>query len=40
MGLVRTSSAGAFTVQWSQASSDATGTILRTDSWMQLIRVA
>jgi hypothetical protein len=40
MGIVRTSSSGAFTVQWSQAASDATGTILRTDSWMQLVRVA
>jgi hypothetical protein len=40
MGIVRTSSAGAFTVQWSQAALDATATILRTDSWMQLTRVA
>ena len=40
MGIVRTSSAGTFAVQWSQASSDATATILRTDSWMQLTRVA
>ena len=41
MGIVRTSSAGAFTVQWSQAAVDAgTATILRTDSWMQLVRVA
>ncbi|MFF4346818.1 hypothetical protein [Streptomyces sp. NPDC001530] len=40
MGVVRTSSAGTFAVQWSQASTDATATILRTDSWMQLTRVA
>ncbi|AVH60015.1 MULTISPECIES: hypothetical protein [Streptomyces] len=40
MGIVRTSSAGAFTVQWAQAAIDATATILRTDSWMQLTRVA
>jgi hypothetical protein len=40
MGIVRTSSAGAFTVQWAQAALDATATILRADSWMQLVRVA
>ncbi len=40
MGIVRTSSAGTFAAQWAQASSDATATILRTDSWMQLVRVA
>jgi hypothetical protein len=41
MGIVRTSSSGTFAVQWSQAAVDSgTATILRTDSWMQLVRVA
>lgn len=39
-GLVRTSSAGTFKLSWAQDTSTATDTVLQSDSWMELLRVA
>ncbi|MEU7431094.1 hypothetical protein AB0B07_09585 [Streptomyces sioyaensis] len=40
-GTLRTAgTAGSLAVQWSQAASDATATIMRTDSWLRVQRVA
>ncbi|WP_407553061.1 hypothetical protein QOM21_23845 [Streptomyces sp. Pv4-95] len=40
-GILRTAgTAGQCAVQWSQAASDATATIMRADSWLRLTRVA
>ncbi|MFJ5802673.1 hypothetical protein [Streptomyces decoyicus] len=40
-GILRTAgTAGSLAVQWSQAAADATATIMRTDSWLRVQRVA
>ncbi len=39
-GLVRTSTAGNFTLSWAQDTSSATATTLEADSWVELKRVA
>lgn len=39
-GMVETTTAGSLTVQWAQATSDATALILRQYSWIRLTKVA
>lgn len=39
-GILRTSSAGTFQLSWAQDTSTATDTVLQSDSWIELLRVA